>query len=182
MIGIMRRRQVGQPCVSVRLAGSFPKPLVAYAQAPAGTAVTAARDGTDREFLAPESDRGRGRDEHFDVRPAFLLPARSSGPCRALGCAVGGRTRHPAGRGVEYQRPTLGNEDVHAELRSDGGHQLAQQPRSRGGSSGRSAAVTTAPPARSGSRPPPEPGGRPRRTDARKCPSWSRSMSARAKY
>ena len=132
MIGIIHRRKGSQPCVSVRVAGPLPKPLVAYAQTPASTAVTAALDGTDRELFAPKPFRRRGRDEHVDVRAAVLLPGVVVALAEPSGARLADAARHLARRGVEYQRTTLGNEDVHPELRSNGGHPLAQQPRSRG--------------------------------------------------
>ena len=62
---------------------------------PAGTAVTASRHDADREFLAAEPLRGRRRGELVEVGAASVRSTCSSGPCKAPGCAAGGRSPAP---------------------------------------------------------------------------------------
>ena len=173
VIGIMNGGEAGQPCRAVRLAGALPEPLVAHAQTPPGPAVAASRHDADRELFAAQSLRGRRRGERVDVGAARPPSTGSSGPCTAPGCGVAGRSP-PPGR-ARCRTPARRAREPGCPPRNSGRTAAMSLPSNPGAAAcgAAHAAVTTAPPARSGSPRPPRPGGRPRRTDDRICPSWS---------
>jgi hypothetical protein len=131
VVGIMHRGKTSQPCRAVRLAGPFPKPVVANTQTPSGATVTAAGNDADGELLAPEPLRGRRAGKRLDARASFLPPLVVVALAEPPSARLADASRHPAGRGVEHQRAALRDQDVHPELGADGGHQFAQQPRRR---------------------------------------------------
>ena len=133
--------QGSQPGRAARLPGAFPETVVTDAKTPPGTTEAASGDHAFGQLFAAEKiGAGRGR-EDLHVRASVLFPPVVVAPAKLAGPWHPQAPRHPAGPGVENQRPWLGDQDVDPELWPDHGHQPGQQPaaigrRARSGTAG----------------------------------------------